>query len=296
MPRSLHRPAQRAPAPARFFESLESRVLMSVASSDPASDPAPAPPTDTQPPTVDAVFVNGTDWSQSFRDYLQAKKLGSAQFGFETDPVNASANGAGPGTNDLKHAILPWINLNQISIRFSEDVSVQQNDLTISSAAGQTYNVTDFRYDPATFTATWTLDRSIGADVVGLRLDGTSPTGVTDAAGNPLKGNVNDNGSTDSGDPGGATGVPQARDYVDLLPVLPGDVNRSGTVLANDFSLVKSKFFSSTAEPDEYQSRYSPFADVDGSGSILANDYSAVKSRFFTRLPDNPPDTSSPQG
>jgi len=269
---------------------------MSVASPDPASDPAPAPPTDTQPPTVDAVFVNGTDWSQSFRDYLQAKKLGSAQFGFETDQVNASANGAGTGTNDLKHAILPWINLNQISIRFSEDVSVQQDDLTITSATGQTYNVTDFRYDPQTFTATWTLDRSIGADVVGLRLDGTSPTGVTDTAGNPLKGNVNNNGGGDTGDTGGAGGASQARDYVDLLPVLPGDVNRSGTVLANDFSLVKSKFFSSTAEPDEYQSRYSPFADVDGSGSILANDYSAVKSRFFTRLPDNPPDTSSPQG
>jgi len=256
-------------------------MLMSVAD----AEPSPAPPTDTQQPTVTAVFVNGTNWSQPFRDYLEAKKIGSAQFGFETDPVKPTA--AGPGPADLHHAILPWINLNQVSIRFSEDVSVQRDDLAISSATGQPYAVTDFHYDPDTFTATWTLDRSIGADVVGLRLDGTSASGVTDTAGNLLKGNA----AAPAGAPNAA-----GRDYIDLLAVLPGDVNRNGTVLANDASTVKSKFFSSTEEPNEYGGHYSAFADVDGSGTILANDFSAVRSRFFTKLPENPPDTGSPQG
>src|SRR5205814_7498392 len=66
---------------------------------------------------------------------------------------------------------------------------------------------------------------------------------------------------------------------------LPGDTDASGTVLANDFSDVKRRFFTSTASPGEGNAAYSARADVDGSGSILANDFSEVKRRFFDVLP-----------
>ena len=69
------------------------------------------------------------------------------------------------------------------------------------------------------------------------------------------------------------------------LNVLQGDVNKSGSVLADDFSAVKARFFKSTASPVTGTNDYSAFHDIDGSGSILANDFSAVKARFFDNLP-----------
>ena len=73
------------------------------------------------------------------------------------------------------------------------------------------------------------------------------------------------------------------------LDVLGGDVDRDGTVLADDFSDVRRSFFTSTTRPGIGTDAYSIFADVNGSGSILADDYSAVKRRFFTKLPDGGP-------
>jgi hypothetical protein len=67
--------------------------------------------------------------------------------------------------------------------------------------------------------------------------------------------------------------------------VLPGDADRSGTVLATDFSQVKQKFFSSATNPGSGAAAYSVFHDVNGSGTILADDFSAVKSHFFDTLP-----------
>ena len=72
--------------------------------------------------------------------------------------------------------------------------------------------------------------------------------------------------------------------------VLPGDTSRSGTVLADDYSAVKKKFFSTTSTPvNGSDGDYSPLHDVDGSGNILANDFSEVKKRFFNTLPSGSP-------
>ena len=67
--------------------------------------------------------------------------------------------------------------------------------------------------------------------------------------------------------------------------MLPGDVNRSGSVLADDFSEVKARFFKTTNSPAAGPNPYDPLHDVDGSGSILADDFSAVKKHFFDTLP-----------
>jgi len=73
--------------------------------------------------------------------------------------------------------------------------------------------------------------------------------------------------------------------YETRLNVLPGDVNRSGSVLADDFSEVKARFFKTTNSPAAGPNPYDPLHDVDGSGSILADDFSAVKKHFFDTLP-----------
>ena len=232
---------------ARFsLESLEHRLLMAV---------------DNRAPSVDAVYVTGTVWADEFLAYLEEGNDGSSQYGYA---VPASGGGT--------RSILPWVNLNRFSIQFSEDVSVQQNDLEIASAAGKTYTVTAFAYDPATFTATWTLDQQVtDADVLTLTLDATSPTGVTDPAGNPLRGAGN----------GG--------DFVQQLRILPGDTDRSGEVLENDYLEVSEKFFSSVtderAATGPLFSKYTIFHDVDGSGVILAEDHAETRQRVGTTLP-----------
>src|SRR4029079_18024181 len=70
-------------------------------------------------------------------------------------------------------------------------------------------------------------------------------------------------------------------DYAARFNALPGDATRDGTVLADDFSAVKKKFFTGTTSPGTGDAAYGVFHDVDGSGTILANDFSEVKKRFF---------------
>jgi hypothetical protein len=65
------------------------------------------------------------------------------------------------------------------------------------------------------------------------------------------------------------------------LGVLGGDADGSGTVLADDYSAVKRRFFSTAAGAGDY----SVFCDVNGSGAILADDFSEVRRRFFQALP-----------
>ena len=55
---------------------------------------------------------------------------------------------------------------------------------------------------------------------------------------------------------------------------------------------MKKRFFKHTTDATTGDTSYSPFADVNGNGSILANDYSEVKKRFFQTLPQ--PDALAP--
>src|SRR5205814_7185825 len=112
-------------------------------------------------------------------------------------------------------------NLNQVAIQFNRPVSVERGDLHVRGMNVADYGFSAFRYDPATRTAVWTLDRSVGADKLLLQLDGVEL----------------------AGGPGG--GVAPYRSRID---VLPGDVTRDGSVLANDYSEVKQRFFKSATD------------------------------------------------
>ena len=188
------------------------------------------------PPVVTEVFVRGASWSQSYLDGLAVILEGDAQHGY--------ALLAGPGQLDP----LPWGNLDQVSIRFSEDVEVQIADMTLAGAEISDYvfladDPTDaspasqdgFRYDPATFTATWTLAAPIPSpDLLALSLNGADDaTGVIGVAtGLALDGDTGDpaDAQLPSGD--GVTGG----DFVFRFDVLPGDADGSGGVEATDLN------------------------------------------------------------
>jgi hypothetical protein len=205
-------------------------------------------------------------------DYLQGLGMGSGVYGYAV----------GGGAAQL--AGLPWINLNQVSITFSSDVTVAQRHLSVRGVTVPSYPVTSFAYNSTTHTATWTLGRDIPADKLLLDLDGDAATAGVSGGGIMLDGDWATGGNFPSGN--GAAGG----DFRFRLNVLPGDVDRSGSVLANDFSDVKKKFFASTAAPGPAGAgQYSVLHDVDGSGSILANDFSEVKKRFFNALPGPDP-------
>jgi hypothetical protein len=222
-------------------------------------------------PRVTGVFVDSESWSSTFRQYLADHALGDSRFGFAV----------GGGADQLK--VLPWVGLNRISIRFRGEVDADFQDLVVHGVRGGDYALGRVSFDNATHTVTWTLSQPLDADTITLDLDADPPAGVKRwGPGTPdlLDGDWADGADafpSGDGTPGG--------DFRFRFNVLPGDVDRSGAVLADDYSAVKRKFFSSTASPGSGAAAYSVFHDVNGSGSVLADDYSEVKKRFFTRLP-----------
>jgi murein DD-endopeptidase MepM/ murein hydrolase activator NlpD len=192
------------------------------------------------PTAVEQVFVSGAGWTPAFREHLQSIGAGGPD-GFAL-PADAPVPGR----------VLPWSNLDRVSLRLNQDVAVSRDALSVRGVNVADYPVADFLYDAGRRTATWTLGRSVVNDRVTLTLAASVM--------------------------GGAWSAP--------LSVLPGDSNGSGVVLADDFAEVKRRFFTTASSPGSGDAAYSAFHDVDGSGSILANDFSAVKQRFFSRLPE----------
>ena len=234
------------------------------------------------PPRVTQVYVSGSSWNQDFKDYMEDKGFGDSTYGF--------AISASDQLNEL-----PWINLNQVSITFSEQVQVDANDLQIRGINVPNYALdpAGFHYDPSTRTATWKLagGATFDHDRILLDLNADSPDGVKDLQGNFLDGEWRNPGGpqlsegdqypSGDGTPGG--------DFRFRLNVLAGDTERDGIVLANDFSETKKRFFTSTENESNTISTYDIYHDVDGSGIILAFDYSEVKKRFFNTLPGGEP-------
>ena len=87
-------------------------------------------------PTVTGVVLGGTGWADSL--------------------AGGSAIPTGSGEQLLP---LPWTGIDRLSVTFSEDVLVEQNDLALYGVNVAQYDVGagTFAYDSATFTATWTL-------------------------------------------------------------------------------------------------------------------------------------------
>jgi hypothetical protein len=151
---------------------------------------------------------------------------------------------------------LSWVNVNQLIVRFDRVLSERALPprVTIDGLRAD-YSAVPTVLDPRTILLTF--DGPLGADR--LRLTDDALGGILDFRFNAL----------------------------------PGDVDRSGAVLADDFSAVKKKFFRSTANPGTGDGAYDVFHDIDGNGTIVANDFSEVKKRFFNTLPAGQPAAAS---
>jgi hypothetical protein len=93
-----------------------------------------------------------------------------------------------------------WSNLNQVSIAFSRDVSVEADDLRVTGVNRPLYGTSGFEYDAAKHVATWTFDRKLPADRYTFTLDAD---GVHDAFRlNVVPGDADRNGKTNALDLG----------------------------------------------------------------------------------------------
>jgi hypothetical protein len=198
---------------------------------------------------VSEVYVRGNAWAPAFKAYLAAQGLGDGDLGYRVDDKSGN------------QAILPWVNVDQVVLRYDRPpagagVPAAGSVLLRGDRAGGDYAVTAVAaLDARTFALT--LDRPLGSLSIGGE-DGVRVRVTVPGAG-----------------PGGG-------DYAQEVDALQGDADRSGGVLATDFSAVKKKFFRTAAAPGPAGDlQYTVFHDLDGSGGILANDFSEVKKRFF---------------
>jgi len=216
-------------------------------------------------PMITGVYVDGSAWSNAFRAHLTNTGAGIAN-GFTLD------------TGAAQLSVLPWTNLDRLAIRFSEHVNVQASHLSLVGINTADYSAllaaATFLFDAATLTATWELAGAIPADKLLVML----PDDVRDLAGTALDGEWTTGLSTQSGN--GAAGG----DFHFRFNVLPGDANRSGTVLGDDVIAVRNAQFRAAGAAG-----YSPYLDVNGSGVVLGDDVVLVRNRQFTTLPTGEP-------
>ncbi len=189
------------------------------------------------------VVVGGSNWNAETATNVAAAGLGAA-----VNSVFAST--------DAVPVVLPWIGLDRVAITFTADVSVAAGDLRIYGVNGASYAATDFAYDAATFTASWTLGDAIADDNLLLILSDDVTGG-----GERLDGN---------GDslPGGA--------FVRRFRVLVGDVNGDGRTNVLDAVDVRNHFAVDTNDV-----AYLARADLDGSGDVGMDDLAMVAGRMF---------------
>jgi hypothetical protein len=222
------------------------------------------------PPTVVEVQVASTQWSEDFLDYLQTSSMGTEGYSI-------------PRGSSAQTKTLSWTGLDQIIIRFSEDVYVEAADMSLSGVNTTAYSFSDFHYDPLTHLATWTLSTPLERDRIRIDLDGNGIDPVRDMHGNVLDGEWTNNVSTVSGN-GTAGG-----DFEFLINVLPGDVNATSSVMYSDQLQVTQLNGKTTLDTG-----YIAFRDIDGSGTIDTADRDAVIERLYVGLPGaNPAGTNN---
>ena len=117
---------------------------------------------DATPPAVAQVLAWGSAWSPAFLEFLQSSDLGAGGYAIPLVPGQP--------------LVLPWSNVNRLSIRFSEDVVVGAGDFFLYGNGQAPLAAADFSYDPQTFTATWTLATPPTADGTGSHCRAPSVT------------------------------------------------------------------------------------------------------------------------
>ena len=219
-------------------------------------------------PTVVGVQVGSTRWQAAFAEQIS---------GGENDPFYSI-----PVVSGEQLATLPWRGIDAIRIMFNEDVIIRVDDLTVTGVNVTEHPLRDFIYDPINLSATWFLERPLKSDKLLLDLSGV----VRDVAGNTLDGDWTDGtGRFPSGD--GVVGD-NIEDFRFRLNVLPGDVDRDGSVARSD---LLETIVAQGVEAG--QIGYRPERDVDADGRIGMSDLRAVIRLQASRLPTAEPAPAS---
>src|SRR5439155_12876140 len=102
-------------------------------------------------------------------------------------PIGDVTNGiyATVGTGNLQLAAYPWTGVDQLSIRFSKNVNINQNALKLNGVTVATYGFSNFVYNNNTFTATWTLNQLLSIDRLKITVDADGANAVRAAASVP---------------------------------------------------------------------------------------------------------------
>jgi hypothetical protein len=210
-----------AGSPASATATLDDSKAAQAPEPTPVPIPMPTPIGDAAP-TVTKVFVSGTQWSPSFKNYLASNRLGDAKFGF-----------AIPSNDQLNE--LPWTNIDQVSLRFSQAADVQSGDLVIRGVRVPSYAIKSFAMDSATLTATWTLAAPVANDKLILNLDGELGFRF-----NVLPGDVTRSGKVDRSDD---TALKKLTNVATTSTkyVVWDDVNGSGVIDSTDVLLIQSR-------------------------------------------------------
>ncbi|MBX7165735.1 MAG: S8 family serine peptidase [Pirellulales bacterium] len=219
-----------------------------------------------EPPQVVGVEVASTNWYSNFYDYLVDKGFGAAGYAVPDGPDQLDP--------------LPWSNIDQVKITFSEDVvGLDADDLRVYAGTGPEPVVTDFSYDATTHTGIWTFQDPLQPGKFLVHLADS----LHDDANQALDGDwTNPLGGTSDAFPSGDGTAGGAFDF--RLNVLPGDVNQNEVINVADMSSVSGRL-NTYAGMD----KYSPRADINGDGKINIADLMSVVNRVRTALPPAEP-------
>lgn len=182
--------------------------------------------------------VAGSSWSSAVRSKVNS----TSDKGFS---VNLSAGTPTP---------LSWSNLNQLTVRFAENATVAQNDLSLRDSQGNSYPISGFQYDSVTHSGTWTLGRSLSPGVVTVNFTNASVGNLPPTS----------------------------------IRVSPGDVTGDGVVNHADLAGIVSRYGATTAS-----SSYSAAHDINGDGKINLADLLIQRSLFVSPSSNSSPAAQS---
>ena len=241
----------------------------------------------TDAPRVTNVYVNGNGtWSSNFTNFLGTEGIGNATLGYRI-PTGAVAAFNRGTPNQLN--TIPWFNVNQIRVTFSEDVAITASDFAITGVNTATY-VGAFTYGlvGGVYTATWTYATALPIDKLLVNVAGavSSPTSGLQLAGSWTEPTPTTPGSAMP------SGLPSGTPFRFRINMAPGDANSDTGVTSADVSIIRAALFTSTTSPGS-PPLYTVFKDINGDGSITNADVAITRSLLFTQLPGGEPTPQS---
>ncbi len=215
-------------------------------------------------PKVMGVYVSSSSWDPSYFSYLDT---------LSNPPVTGLGYELPTGSSQF--TTLPWLNLNTLSVQFSENVTVTQNSLQLIGSATlglpSLPTVSSFVYNATTHVATWMFNAPLQANRLMIHLAAST---ITDGAGAYLDGSWTDTVSSFlAGSGTGGTGT----DFNFITYVLPGDTSNQQTVTLSQAKQVVPSINLSAGDTG-----YDYHKDVLGAGTITLADAKQIVQRINT--------------